>query len=41
MRLFILTIPKPLKQHTVSKIKIIHSSLFKDLEEKLPEFLII
>jgi hypothetical protein len=37
MRLFFLTIPKPLKQHPVFKNKIIHSALFKDLEEKLPE----
>jgi hypothetical protein len=37
MRLFFLTIPKPLKQHPVSKKKIVHSALFKGLEEKLPE----
>jgi len=35
MRLFFLTIPKPLKQHPIKK-KIIHSAIFKDLEEKLP-----
>jgi hypothetical protein len=35
MRLFFLTIPKPLKQYPVLK-KIIHSALFKDLGEKLP-----
>jgi hypothetical protein len=36
MRLFFLTIPKPLKQHPVKK-KIIHSAFFMDLEGKLPE----
>jgi hypothetical protein len=36
MRLFFLTIPKPLKQHPIKK-KIIHSAIFKDLEEKYPE----
>jgi len=36
MRLFFLTIPKPLKQHPILK-KIIHSAIFKDLEEKHPE----
>jgi len=36
MRLFFLTIPKPLKQHPIKK-KIIHSAIFKGLEEKLPE----
>jgi len=36
MRLFFLTIPKPLKQHPIKK-KIIHSAIFKDLEEKLPD----
>jgi hypothetical protein len=35
MRLFFLTIPKPLKQHPIKK-KIIHSAIFKDLEEKYP-----
>jgi hypothetical protein len=37
MRLFFLTIPKLLKQHPVLKKQIIHSAIFKDLEEKLPE----
>ncbi len=36
MRLFFLTIPKPLKQHPILK-KIIHSAIFKDLKEKHPE----
>jgi len=36
MRLFFLTIPKPLKQHPIKK-KIIYSAIFKDLEEKLPD----
>jgi hypothetical protein len=36
MRLFFLTIPKPLKQHPIKK-KIIHSAVFKDLGEKLPD----
>jgi hypothetical protein len=36
MRLFFLTIPKPLKQHPILK-KIIHSAIFKDLIEKLSD----
>ena len=36
MRMFFLKIPKPLKQHPIEK-KIIHSAIFKDLGEKLPE----
>jgi len=36
MRLFFLTIPKPLKQHPIKK-KIIHSAIFKDFREKLPD----
>jgi hypothetical protein len=36
MRLFFLTIPKPLKQHPILK-KITHSAVFKDLGEKLPD----
>ena len=36
MRLFFITILKPLKQHPIKK-KIIHSALFKDLGEKLPD----
>ena len=36
MRLFFLTIPKPLRQHPIYK-KIIHSAIFKDLGEKLPD----
>ncbi len=36
MRLFFLTIPKPLGQHPILK-KIIHSAIFKDLREKLPD----
>jgi len=36
MRLFFLMIPKPLKQHPIYK-KIIHSAIFKDLGEKLPD----
>jgi len=31
-----LTIPKPLKQHPILK-KTIHSAIFKDLEEELPD----
>jgi len=34
--LFFLTIPTPLKQHPILK-KIIHSAIFKDLGEKLPD----
>jgi hypothetical protein len=33
MRLFVLTIPKPLRQHPIYK-KIIHFALLKDLGEK-------
>jgi len=36
MRLFFLTIPKPLGQHPIKK-KIIHCAIFKDLGEKLPD----
>jgi len=36
MRLFFLTIPKPLRQHPIYK-KIIYSAIFKDLGEKLPD----
>ena len=36
MRLFFLTIPKPLRQHPILK-KIIHSAIFKGLGEKLPD----
>jgi len=40
MRLFFLTIPKPLKQHPIYK-KIIHAAIFKELGEKLPNSSII
>jgi hypothetical protein len=40
MRLFFLMIPKPLRQHPILK-KTIHSAIFKDLEEKLPDPLTI
>jgi hypothetical protein len=36
MRLFFLTIPKPLRQHPIYK-KIIHSAIFKGLGQKLPD----
>ena len=36
MRLFFLTIPKPLKQRPILK-KIIQSAIFKDLGEKLAD----
>jgi hypothetical protein len=36
MRLFFLTIPKPLRQHPIYK-KIIHFAIFKDLGEKIPD----
>jgi len=35
MRLFFLTIPKPLRQHPIKK-KIIHSAIVKDLGKNSP-----